>query len=85
MLENWVLNALTWLFSNITEVPALQNIKPTTCEYVFEDQDNLHNFFLHVKPTEGPWRDGVFKFEISVPDDYNMKVIWNIFSMTDFI
>ncbi|CAD5124575.1 DgyrCDS12849 [Dimorphilus gyrociliatus] len=57
----------------LREVPALQKIKPTTCDYFFEDQDALHNFFLHIKPTEGPWRDGLFKFEVTVPDDYNMK------------
>lgn len=45
-----------------------------TCKLVYENPDNLKRFQLLVRPDEGHWKRGVFKFDITVPSEYNNKV-----------
>lgn len=47
---------------------------PSTCEMIFEDPDELHQFEVAVSPREGYWRGGRFLFQIVVPDGYNFEV-----------
>ena len=47
---------------------------PRTCKVQFDDPNILHHFCLFITPDEGFWQGGRFKFEIDVPDDYNIVV-----------
>lgn len=47
---------------------------PRTCKVQFDDPNVLHHFCLFITPDEGFWQGGRFKFEIDVPDDYNIVV-----------
>lgn len=55
------------------EVSELQSLLPKTCQLEFEDVDDLRGFKLTIRPEEGYWKGGVFKFEVSVPPEYNLK------------
>lgn len=56
----------------VKEVQDMDANLPSTCKVAFQNVDELHKFELTVCPDEGFWMGGVFKFNISVPDDYNM-------------
>lgn len=45
---------------------------PRTCKVHFEDPSTLYHFFLFITPDEGYWLGGRFKFEIEVPEEYNI-------------
>jgi ubiquitin-conjugating enzyme E2 F len=45
---------------------------PTTVKTNFPDSNCLSEFYIIVEPSEGLWKDGRFKFLISINEDYNM-------------
>lgn len=45
---------------------------PETVKTSFPDSNNLAEFYLIVAPTEGLWKDGKFKFQVHINEDYNM-------------
>jgi ubiquitin-conjugating enzyme E2 F len=40
---------------------------------VFSDPDNLRSFSIVVSPDQGFWKNGRFFFDITIPEEYNMK------------
>eukprot|EP00731_Ephydatia_muelleri_P020127 Em0012g952a len=56
-----------------SEVRELGDSIPPTCTVQYPDPDNLRVFKLFIKPDEGYWKSGCFQFEISVPEEYNIK------------
>jgi len=47
---------------------------PRTCKVDFPDHNALAYFDLIIQPDEGFWSGGRFRFNIHVPDDYNIVV-----------
>lgn len=45
---------------------------PSTVTTNFPDSNNLSEFYIVVQPNEGLWKDGKFKFLITINEDYNM-------------
>lgn len=58
----------------VKEVQDLEQNLPPTCKVHFNDPNILSEFTLAIIPDEGYWKDGKFKFTISVPEEYNMTV-----------
>lgn len=52
----------------------MAQLLPTCCSVHYENENDLSSFLLIVKPTEGYWDGGVFRFQINVTDEYNMVV-----------
>ena len=42
-------------------------------EIKFPDPNILYKFEVSIKPDDGMWKGGFFKFEVFVPEEYNMK------------
>lgn len=66
----------------VKEVQEMEQNLPSTCNAYFSDPNVLSEFTLTITPDEGFWKDGKFKFNISVPEEYNMTVCFfgvNIF------
>jgi ubiquitin-conjugating enzyme E2 F len=57
----------------VKEVQEMEEHMPSSVKSEFLDPNNLAEFFLIVSPTEGFWKDGKFKFSISINEEYNMK------------
>jgi hypothetical protein len=62
------------VFFVLTEVQEMEENMPQNCRVQFDDPSVLHHFNLFVSPEEGFWQGGKFKFDILVPDDYNIVV-----------
>ncbi|XP_017772385.1 PREDICTED: NEDD8-conjugating enzyme UBE2F-like isoform X1 [Nicrophorus vespilloides] len=45
---------------------------PTNCTVSYDNVNDLSSFMLIVKPIEGYWQGGKFRFAIEVPEEYNM-------------
>ena len=45
-----------------------------SCSIHHEDVNMLHLFQVLVSPEEGFWRGGKFRFDVHVPDEYNIVV-----------
>lgn len=58
----------------VKEAQEMAQLLPTCCTVHYENENDLSSFILIVKPTEGYWDGGVFKFQINVTDEYNMVV-----------
>jgi ubiquitin-conjugating enzyme E2 F len=56
----------------VKEVQEMEENLPSTVKTNFPDSNNLSEFYLHVIPNEGLWKDGKFKFLITINEDYNM-------------
>jgi ubiquitin-conjugating enzyme E2 F len=56
----------------VKEVQEMEENLPCTVKTNFPDSNNLSEFYLHVIPNEGLWKDGKFKFLITINEDYNM-------------
>ncbi|XP_005090567.1 NEDD8-conjugating enzyme UBE2F [Aplysia californica] len=56
----------------VKEVQEMEENLPSTCEVNFSDASCLHEFSLTVTPDTGYWQGGKFRFNISVPDEYNI-------------
>ena len=62
------------LFFLLIEVQELEQNLPDSCKVTFANHDRLHEFSLTVTPDTGYWHGGVFTFEVSVPEEYNIVV-----------
>ena len=47
---------------------------PRTCRVHFDDPNTLHLFQLTIQPDEGYWLGGKYRFQITVPEEYNIAV-----------
>ncbi|KAF5274546.1 hypothetical protein FQA39_LY07158 [Lamprigera yunnana] len=54
------------------ELQELGQILPHNCNVCHENVNNLSSFTLTIKPTEGFWQGGCFKFAVKITEDYNM-------------
>lgn len=54
------------------EVQEMSQLLPNNCTVSYNNINELSTFELAVKPLEGYWQDGCFKFTIQVTEDYNM-------------
>ena len=55
----------------------VSNLLSGNCKIYYDNPDDLKKFRVVIKPEEGYWRGGTFKFEITVPPDYNNKVFFS--------
>ena len=56
------------------EAQEMAQLLPSNCTVNYENVNDLSSFMLTVKPTEGYWKNGCFKFSIKITEDYNMAV-----------
>ncbi|XP_076472216.1 NEDD8-conjugating enzyme UBE2F-like isoform X2 [Babylonia areolata] len=56
----------------VKEVQEMEENMPRTSKVQFDDPSVLHHFTLYICPDEGFWNGGRFKFDICVPEDYNI-------------
>lgn len=56
------------------EIQEMSQLLPSNCTITYNNINDLSAFILTVKPTEGFWQDGHFKFSIQVTEEYNMVV-----------
>lgn len=43
------------------------------CKVTFPDPNCLHEFSVYISPEEGMWKYGTYRFQVNVPEDYNIK------------
>lgn len=67
----------------VKEAQEMEQNLPSTCKVYFADPNVLSEFVLIITPDEGFWKDGKFKFTISVPEEYNMTVIFIFYKCTE--
>lgn len=60
------------------ELQELSQILPNNCTVTHENVNDLSSFVLSIKPTEGFWQGGCFKFSVNVTEEYNMVVSENL-------
>lgn len=58
----------------VKEAQEMSQLLPACCSVHYPNENDLSKFTLVVKPTEGYWEGGIFKFEVNVTDEYNMVV-----------
>lgn len=63
------------------EVQEMSQLLPSNCTVTYDNENDLSSFILNVKPTEGYWQDGCFKFHIKVTEEYNMVVCIEFLSL----
>ncbi|KAJ8980717.1 hypothetical protein NQ317_019211 [Molorchus minor] len=56
----------------VKEAQEMAQLLPSCCSIYYPNENDLSKFTLTVTPTEGYWEGGIFKFEITVTDEYNM-------------
>lgn len=56
------------------EIQEMSQLLPSNCTITYNNINDLSAFVLIVKPSEGFWQDGNFKFSIQVTEEYNMVV-----------
>ncbi|CAH1153642.1 unnamed protein product [Phaedon cochleariae] len=56
----------------VKEAQEMAQLLPACCSVHYMNEHDLSKFILIVKPAEGYWEGGIFRFEISVTDEYNM-------------
>lgn len=56
------------------EVQEMTQLLPSNCTISYNNINELSAFVLTVKPTEGFWQHGCFKFTVHVTEEYNMVV-----------
>lgn len=61
------------------EVQEMGQLLPSSCAVIYSNVNDLSAFTLCVKPTEGFWQNGCFKFSVQVTEEYNMVVSSIIF------
>lgn len=54
------------------EVQEMEENLPSTVSTNFPDSNNLSEFSIVISPNEGLWKDGKFRFLITINEDYNM-------------
>lgn len=56
------------------EIQEMSQLLPSNCNISYNNINELSAFVLTVKPTEGFWQNGTFKFTVQVTEEYNMVV-----------
>jgi ubiquitin-conjugating enzyme E2 F len=56
----------------IKESQEMAQLLPSNCSVFYENENDLSKFILTVRPTEGFWEGGTFRFAINVTEEYNM-------------
>ncbi|KAJ8923707.1 hypothetical protein NQ315_010288 [Exocentrus adspersus] len=56
----------------VKEAQEMAQLLPPSCSVHYANENDLSKFTLTVKPTEGYWEGGIFKFDVNVTDEYNM-------------
>ncbi|EFA11491.1 NEDD8-conjugating enzyme UBE2F [Tribolium castaneum] len=56
----------------IKESQEMAQLLPSNCSVFYENENDLSKFILTVRPTEGLWEGGTFRFAINVTEEYNM-------------
>lgn len=54
------------------ELQELAQVLPSNCLVNHDNVNDLSSFVLIIKPTEGFWQGGSFKFAVNVTEEYNM-------------
>ncbi|KAF2880490.1 hypothetical protein ILUMI_25697 [Ignelater luminosus] len=54
------------------ELQELAQVLPSNCTVNHENVNDLSSFILCIRPTEGYWQGGCFKFSVDVTEEYNM-------------
>lgn len=58
----------------VKEAQEMSQLLPASCSIHYHNENDLSKFTLIVKPTEGFWEGGTFRFDINVTEEYNMVV-----------
>lgn len=58
----------------VKEAQEMSQLLPNCCSVHYNNENDLSKFTLTVRPTEGFWEGGIFLFEITVTEEYNMVV-----------
>lgn len=58
----------------IKESQEMAQLLPSNCSVYYENENDLSKFILTVRPNEGFWEGGTFRFAINVTEEYNMVV-----------
>ncbi|XP_050419405.1 NEDD8-conjugating enzyme UBE2F [Patella vulgata] len=56
----------------VKEVSEMHENLPKSCQVIFDDPNKIHTFSLVVVPDESFWQGGKFKFDVFVPEEYNI-------------
>ncbi|MCL4123966.1 UNVERIFIED_CONTAM: hypothetical protein GTU68_054129 [Idotea baltica] len=56
----------------VKEVNEMEANLPEGVQVKFANPDVLYKFQIIISPTEGYWCSGVFEFEVTVPEEYNI-------------
>ncbi|XP_044765065.1 NEDD8-conjugating enzyme UBE2F-like [Coccinella septempunctata] len=56
----------------VKESQELAQLLPPNCSVEYENENDLSEFTLILKPTEGYWENGIFRFNIYITEEYNM-------------
>ncbi|CAG9759559.1 unnamed protein product [Ceutorhynchus assimilis] len=56
----------------VKEAQEMSQMLPSSCSVLYHNENDLSKFVLIVKPTEGYWEGGIFRFDIDVTEEYNM-------------
>lgn len=56
----------------VKESQELSQLLPPNCSVEYENENDLSCFTLILRPTEGYWENGIFRFCIRVTEEYNM-------------
>jgi ubiquitin-conjugating enzyme E2 F len=67
----------------VKEVQEMEMLLPRNNRVSFEDPNLLHSFTLSIRPDDGYWQGGSFKFHIEVPEDYNIVVCFILASLDE--
>lgn len=59
------------------ELQEMGQILPGNCSVYHENANNLGVFTLNIRPNEGYWQGGYFRFAVEVTEEYNMVVSRN--------
>ena len=52
---------------------------PSSCELILENPNQLYIFSIVICPDEGYWKNGKFRFDVTVPEEYNIMVCINLY------
>ena len=56
----------------VKEVQEMEEHSLSSIKIEFPDPNVLSEFYIIISPTEGLWKNGKFKFLVTVNDEYNM-------------
>lgn len=56
----------------VKESQEMSQLLPSNCWVHYENENDLSDFLLTIKPSEGYWCGGYFRFSIKVTEEYNM-------------